>query len=314
MQARLARVAAPGHAPTPPDAGRENSGRADDDPWPGGVEPARAVPDPAAGDAATALEADATAARRALAAAMASYTAAHGHPLEAAESGTPGRVRVAVPARAAVAAVLAFALVLAVVVLRVAQRSPASVTVPAPSAVTTAPGPPDSGRPSGAASAAQDVGTDAAAGGTVVVHVAGAVHGPGVVRLAAGARVADAIDAAGGATEAADLTAINLARLLADGEQVIVPEPGQVVSAPGGDQAGTGTAGSVAASGAGLIDLNQADAAALDSLPGIGPVLAERIVSWRTEHGRFTAVEELTEVSGIGPSLLARVRDLVRVG
>ncbi|NLE71005.1 MAG: ComEA family DNA-binding protein, partial [Actinomycetales bacterium] len=119
----------------------------------------------------------------------------------------------------------------------------------------------------------------------------------------------------GGATAEADLAGVNLARVVADGEQVVVPRPGEaaaaaVTAAGGGTTGGTGGAGGAA----GPLDLNAADAAALDTLPGIGPVLAERIVAWRAEHGRFTSVEELTEVSGIGPTLLARLRDLVRVG
>lgn len=130
----------------------------------------------------------------------------------------------------------------------------------------------------------------------VVVHVVGEVERPGVVHLPAGSRVTDALDAAGGATAGADLAAVNLARVLADGEQVVVPGPGSDDAADGG-----------------ALDLNRADAAALDALPGIGPVLAARIVAWRAEHGRFTSVDELAEVSGIGPALLDGLRGLVRV-
>lgn len=155
------------------------------------------------------------------------------------------------------------------------------------------------------AAAAQDgstvaeVGPSAGSGpAQVVVHVVGQVNRPGVVSLPAGARVMDAVDAAGGATPAADLAGLNLARVLADGEQVVVPGPGDVAE-------GVGPAPGV--------DLNRADAAALDALPGIGPVLAERIVSWRSAHGRFSTVDELAEVAGIGPALMAGLRDLVRV-
>jgi len=137
-------------------------------------------------------------------------------------------------------------------------------------------------------------GTDASA--EVVVHVVGQVRRPGVVHLPPGSRVTDALDAVGGATPEADLAAVNLARVLADGEQVVVPGP-HAAEASGPDE----------------LDLNSADAAALDALPGIGPVLAARIVAWRTEHGRFSSVEELAEVSGIGPALLDGLRDLVRV-
>jgi competence protein ComEA len=137
--------------------------------------------------------------------------------------------------------------------------------------------------------------------------VVGQVLQPGVVELPAGSRVVDAVAAAGGATSDADLGAINLARVLVDGEQVVVPLPGQVLAA-----AGPATASTTVPGGPG-IDLNTADVAALDTLPGVGPVLAQRIVDWRDAHGRFSDVEELREVSGIGPSLLERVRDQVHV-
>lgn len=248
---------------------------------------------------------DATAARQALAAAMASYTAAHGHPLGAEDALGPRHLRLAVRGRVAVAVVAALVLVVGVVAVR-AWYGTQSTAVPLPTAVAPAAG----GGPAEVAGASGGAAPDAVAGSVpgVVVHVVGEVASPGVVTLEPGARVADAVAAAGGATASADLTAINLARVLADGEQVVVPAPGQVVA--GAPSFGTGAGGG----GDGLVDLNQADAAAFDTLPGIGPVLAERIVSWRDEHGRFTAVEELTEVTGIGPALLAGVRDLVRVG
>ncbi len=153
-------------------------------------------------------------------------------------------------------------------------------------------------------------------GAVVVVHVVGEVESAGVVVLAEGSRVADALAEAGGATSHADLSAVNLARVVTDGEQVYVPRPGEEPPVPvaqgaapaagptGG--AGTGTAG-------GSVDLNTADATALQALPGVGPVLSERIVQWRTDNGPFTSVEELGEVSGIGPAILDRLRDLARV-
>ncbi len=140
----------------------------------------------------------------------------------------------------------------------------------------------------------------------VVVHVVGRVRHPGVRRLPVGSRVADAVAAAGGAASGADLAAVNLARVLVDGEQVRVPRPGEAPAA--GAAGGSGSPG--AAPGA-PVSLSTADASTLDTLPGIGPVLAQRIVDWRTEHGRFTTVDELAEVSGIGEKLLAQVRPLV---
>lgn len=159
--------------------------------------------------------------------------------------------------------------------------------------------------------------------GMVTVHVVGQVTHPGVVRLPAGSRVADAVARAGGALKGADLGAINLARVLTDGEQVRVPKPGEAVPVPGGSAAG-GSAGGSGAGGAvtglgaggpagGLVDLNSATSAQLEDLPGVGPVLAQRIVDWRTEHGRFTTVDELNEVSGIGEKIFAQLKPKVTV-
>ena len=151
----------------------------------------------------------------------------------------------------------------------------------------------------------------------VVVHVVGQVKRPGVQELPVGSRVAQAVEAAGGATKGADLSRVNLARVLVDGEQVRVPAPGDPVDpseltgpgAPAGG-AGGGSGGGAGGSG-GLVPLNSADLAALDTLPGVGPVLAQRILDWRTQHGRFTSVDELGEVSGIGEKLLAQLTPLV---
>lgn len=159
--------------------------------------------------------------------------------------------------------------------------------------------------------------------GQVVVHVAGAVASPGVVTLDEGARVADAIDAAGGLAQEADPDQLNLARPLTDGEQVRVPRVGEDASAWQGTsgQAGAsaGGGGGGQAPGAagpapsGSVNLNTADAAELETLPGIGPALAQRIIDYRTEHGAFTSVDELTSVSGIGSARLEALRDLVSV-
>lgn len=141
--------------------------------------------------------------------------------------------------------------------------------------------------------------------GFVVVHVAGLVVAPGVFRLPAGSRVVDAVEAAGGVQPGVDTSGVNLARVLVDGEQIAVGVP----AAPDAD--GVGGSGSGAA--AGPLDLNTATEAELDALPGVGPVLAGRIIAWREEHGRFTAVEELLEVSGIGTATFADLAGLVRV-
>jgi competence protein ComEA len=150
----------------------------------------------------------------------------------------------------------------------------------------------------------------------LVVSVVGQVNSPGLVTLPQGSRVFDAIDGAGGATPDANLAAINLARFVVDGEQIVVPAPGETVIEPPGQ---TGTAGGRAGSGAsgsgapGLVNINTADAARLDDLPGVGPALAARIIAWRTDNGPFASVDELDEVSGIGPAIMAKLRDLVTV-
>jgi competence protein ComEA len=140
----------------------------------------------------------------------------------------------------------------------------------------------------------------------VVVHVTGLVERPGLVRLPAGARVADAIAEAGGVTQRRAADSVNLARVLTDGEQVVVSlTPATAAPAP----AAAAPAGAPTAP----VDLNAATPEALDALPGVGPVIAARIVAWRTTHGQFRSVEELGEVSGIGEAILAQLRPLVRV-
>jgi competence protein ComEA len=163
-----------------------------------------------------------------------------------------------------------------------------------------------------AATAAATAAVASAASG-VVVHVVGAVHHPGLVRLPAGSRVVDAVRAAGGVTASARPASVNLARLLVDGEQLVVQRRGStpLVAAPG--PAGpVGSVGSTPAPSA-PVDLNSATLASLDALPGIGPVLAQRILDWRTAHGRFSSVDELGEVSGIGEATLADLRPVVTV-
>ncbi|MGL5857641.1 MAG: helix-hairpin-helix domain-containing protein [Angustibacter sp.] len=167
----------------------------------------------------------------------------------------------------------------------------------------------------GVSPAAVSTSVPGASAGAVWVHVVGQVARPGVVRLPLGSRVRDAVRAAGGAGRRADLEAINLARPLVDGEQVVVPRPGQLPVAAGstpGTPPSGGAAGT-ALSGGSVVDLNSASAEQLEELPGVGPVLAQRIVQWRTDHGHFTAVDELGEVSGIGEAILEQLRPLVRV-
>ncbi|MFB4311092.1 helix-hairpin-helix domain-containing protein [Actinomadura sp. GTD37] len=146
-----------------------------------------------------------------------------------------------------------------------------------------------------------------AAGSSVVVHVLGKVRRPGVITLPSGSRVAEAVKAAGGVRAGAETGTLNLARKVVDGEQIPVGIP---APAPP-----PGAAAPPAASGApGMpLDLNAATSDQLDDLPGVGPVLAQRIVAYRTEHGGFRSVEQLQEVSGIGPSRFTDLKPMVRV-
>ncbi|WP_323178627.1 ComEA family DNA-binding protein [Streptomyces sp. NBC_01381] len=147
------------------------------------------------------------------------------------------------------------------------------------------------------------------AGGGVVVDVSGKVRSPGILRLPAGSRVADALKAAGGVRPGADLDGLNRARLLIDGEQVVVGAPATAPPAVPGAGAAAGPTG---ASPAAPVGLNTATAEQLDGLPGVGPVLAQHIIDYRTEHGGFRSVDELREVNGIGDRRFADLRNLVR--
>ncbi|MBW3657893.1 MAG: ComEA family DNA-binding protein [Actinobacteria bacterium] len=146
----------------------------------------------------------------------------------------------------------------------------------------------------------------------LTVHVTGAVTTPGVLMLPAGARVADAVRAAGGLTRDADPGGLNLARLVSDGEQIVVPVVALPGSGSGGGPPAGGGGGATTADG--RIDLNRATAGELEELPGVGPVLAERIVAYRDEHGPFTEVGQLREVSGIGERTFQSLAELVAVG
>ena len=155
--------------------------------------------------------------------------------------------------------------------------------------------------------------TAAAAGGssstapaTVTVDVAGKVRRPGIAVLDSGARVVDALEAAGGARPGADLTSLNLARVLVDGEQVVVGLPAPVGAAAAAVPSPGAPAGA-------LVNLNTATETELDTLPEVGPVTAQSILAWREENGGFTAVDELLEVNGIGDATLARIAPYVTV-
>ncbi|MGE5828779.1 MAG: helix-hairpin-helix domain-containing protein [Micromonosporaceae bacterium] len=137
---------------------------------------------------------------------------------------------------------------------------------------------------------------------SIVVAVSGLVHRPGLVRLPAGSRVADAIEAAGGALPGTDLALVNLARRLSDGELVVI-----------GIAVAGGPSGAVGGAASGPVNLNTATAEQLQALPGVGPVLAQRILDFRAAHGGFGSVGELRQVSGIGDAKYAELKDLVTV-
>jgi competence protein ComEA len=149
-----------------------------------------------------------------------------------------------------------------------------------------------------AAAAPHDSGSSAG----IYVHVAGAVRRPGLIQVPAGSRVAVAVDRAGGPTRKADLSGVNLAAKLEDGQQILVPVAGATPAAPAGGAAGTPGAatGGTATAGAVKLSLSTATVAQLDQLDGIGPTLAQRIVDYRTQHGGFRSIGELREVEGIG--------------
>lgn len=143
--------------------------------------------------------------------------------------------------------------------------------------------------------------------GEVVVHVAGAVHAPGVYVLASVSRVDDAIAAAGGALPDGDLDRLNLAAPLVDGSRVFVPVVGEAVPVPVEPISGDSSSGAAV-----IVDLNVADVSALERLPGVGPATAAAIVAHRDEHGPFASVDELLDVPGIGPAKLSTLEPLVR--
>jgi len=189
---------------------------------------------------------------------------------------------------------LLLAAAVALVLLLLAAR----VVLPAGTTTSAAPLPPPP---------AAGTGATGASAARVVVDVVGAVRRPGLYRLEQGTRIADAIARAGGASGKADLAQVNLAAPLADGEQVVVPRRGPPGAAPAGSGGSVGPAGTPSSP----VQLSTATLEQLDSLPGIGPVTAQKILDYRTKHGAFSSVDELDAVPGIGPARLDELRDLV---
>jgi competence protein ComEA len=172
------------------------------------------------------------------------------------------------------------------------------------------------GQAHGAAAAAAGDGTTAGApavrvesrpAGAALVHVAGAVQRPGVYRMRDGERIQDAVRRAGGARRGADLNAINLAAKVADGQQVVVPRRVTAGAAQAGTAAEAGTPSQPP------VSLNTATAEQLDTLDGVGPATAQKILDWRREHGGFRSIDDLGEVPGIGPKKLAALRTKVQL-
>ena len=233
------------------------------------------------------------------------------------------------------AAVAAVAVVLAISVVGALWRwwprgEPAGLSPAIARAEVSAAGAKASGGASGSASpgsGAAKGGAGAAGSAPVTVHVVGAVLHPGVYELAVAARVRDAVNAAGGLTGNAAQESINLARLLADGEQIAVPTQDEYAKATAGasTRSGSGASKGVVSPGGAsaenpgapsagkVININTADAAALDALPGVGPSTAAKIVADREANGPFASPEDLGRVSGIGPAKLEALKDFIRV-
>jgi len=209
------------------------------------------------------------------------------------DPGEVRRARVRIGVGAAVV-VLFVALACAVLFSALAPKGQTAVVAPDGTA--------GGGAPDGPATS-----TAAPSGVAIFVHILGAVVSPGLYELREGDRAVDAVAAAGGFAEGADQSTLNLARFVTDGEQIVVPLVGQApVSAPGSAASG----GAVVP---GKVNINTADATALETLPRVGPAMAARIIAWRDENGRFTAVEDLMSVTGIGEKTFDAMKDLVTV-
>jgi competence protein ComEA len=224
--------------------------------------------------------------------------------------------RVAVDVRAAVAVVLVAVAGLGATgwyAWQAATASGPALPVGSASVLRTSGSPPASGA---LAASTPSPSLAPAAAAALVVDVAGRVRRPGLVHLPPGSRVADALVAVGGALPGVDLTALNLARPVTDGEQVVVgptPPAAGVVGGAGGPGSAGSAGPSSAADGGAAVDLNTASLDQLEQLPGLGPVLAQRVLDWRTAHGRFSSVDELREVGGIGPKKYADLAPRVTV-
>ena len=217
------------------------------------------------------------------------------------DPGEVRRARVRIGVGAAVV-VLFVGLACAVLFSALAPKGESSVVAPNAAALG------DASTSTAAPSADEASGsTSGAPGSEIFVHILGAVTSPGLYELREGDRAVDAVAAAGGFAEGADQSGLNLARFVTDGEQIIVPVVGEApaAAAPGGAAGGAVVPGKV--------NINTADATALETLPRVGPAMAARIIAWRDENGRFSAVEDLMSVTGIGEKTFDAMKDLVTV-
>ena len=259
------------------------------------------------------------------------YAAAHGHPLEHDGFLSAHRVRRrwALGMRAGVILIVLIGVIGAAISIRavtgskqipVTLDSPPEVVVDVEDEIPGTQGPQPGTEQQGAgavASVPDGTEQDQGPSGHAVVHVAGQVADPGVVTLVIGARVSDAVTAAGGLTGQADPAAVNLARVIQDGEQIYVPamgeEPPALFGGPAEQPHVVGGGPEQATQADSLVDLNTATQAQLETLPGIGPALASRIIAWRETNGGFAEKSDLMSVSGIGPAVMGNVQDLITV-